>query len=76
MLLSKRDKLKNLVDYTKMDYKIKIGKYTEAAEYIKEISGANNIYLTTVFDMLMDNIFAEECNYGVFEENIFIDNEH
>ncbi|WP_347223578.1 hypothetical protein, partial [Bacteroides congonensis] len=58
MLLCKRDKLKNLVDYTKMDYKTKIGKYTEAAEYIKEISGANNIYLTTVFDLLMDNIFS------------------
>lgn len=67
MLLSKRDKLKNLVDYTKMDYKAKIGKYTEAAEYIKEISGTNNIYLTTVFDMLMDNIFAEECTYDVLK---------
>ena len=26
MLLCKRDKLKNLIDYTKMDYKTKIGK--------------------------------------------------
>ncbi len=68
MLLSKRDKLKNLVDYTKMDYKAKIGKYTEAAVYIKEISRANNIYLTTVFDMLMDNIFAEECNYDILKK--------
>lgn len=68
MLLGKRDKLKNLVDYTKMDYKAKISKYTEAAEYIKEISGANNSYLATVFDMLMDNIFAEECNYDVLKK--------
>ncbi|MCH5258858.1 MAG: hypothetical protein J1F18_03840 [Lachnospiraceae bacterium] len=63
MLLSKRDKLNNLIDYTKMDYKAKIGKYTEAAEYIKEISEANSIYLQTVFNLLMDKIFAEECNF-------------
>lgn len=68
MLLCKRDKLKNLVDYTKMDYKTKIGKYTEAAEYIKEISGANNIYLTTVFELLMDNIFSEKCNYDILKK--------
>lgn len=63
MLLSKRDKLNNLIDYTKMDYKAKIGKYTEAAEYIKEISEVNSIYLQTVFNLLMDKIFAEECNF-------------
>lgn len=67
MLLSKRDKLNNLVDYTKLDYKAKISKYTEAAEYIKEISGANNIYLTTVFGLLMDDIFRDECNYGILK---------
>lgn len=70
MLLSKRDKLKNLVDYTKMDHKVKISKYAETAEYIKEISGTNNIYLTTVFDLLMDNIFAEECDYDILN-NIY-----
>lgn len=63
MLLSKQDKLRKLVDYTKLDYKTKISKYAEAAEYIKEISEANNIYLTTVYDLLMDSIFADECNY-------------
>lgn len=71
MLLLKRDKLRNLVDYRKMDYKAKIVKYTEAAEYIKEISGANNIYLTTVFDLLMENIFEEKCNYETLK-NIYL----
>ena len=67
MLLKKRDKLRNLVDYTKLDYKAKINKYTEAAEYIKEISGANNIYLTTVFDLLMDSVFSDSSNYETLE---------
>lgn len=68
MLLKKRDKLRNLVDYTKLDNKAKINKYTEAAEYIKEISGANNIYLTTVFDLLMHSVFAENSDYETLKK--------
>lgn len=71
MLLRKRDKLKNLVDYTKLDYKAKINKYAEAAEYIKEISGTNNIYLTTVFDLLINSIFSENDDYEILE-NIYL----
>ena len=67
MLLKKRDKLRNLVDYTKLDNKVKINKYTEAAEYIKEICGANNVYLTAVFDLLLDSVFSESSDYEILK---------
>jgi len=65
MLLGKRDKLKNYVDYTKFDYKVKINKYTEAAEYISEIS--DNVYLHTIYDVLIENIFSENINFEVLQ---------
>lgn len=65
MLLGKRDKLKNYVDYTKLDYKAKINKYTEAAEYISEIS--NNVYLHTIYDVLIENIFSDNVNFEVLQ---------
>ena len=66
MLLGKRDKLKNYVDYTKFDYKAKINKYTEAAEYISEIS--NNVYLHTIYDVLIENIFSDNVNFEVLQK--------
>lgn len=65
MLLGKRDKLKNYVDYTKFDYKAKINKYTEAAEYISEIS--DNVYLHTIYDVLIENIFSDNVNFEVLQ---------
>ena len=57
ILLKRRDKLGVLVDYRKAEFKAKISKYTEAASYICEISSVNNIYLTTIFDLLIHNIY-------------------
>ena len=70
MLLGKRDKLKNYVDYTKFDYKAKINKYTEAAEYISEIS--NNVYLHTIYDVLIENIFSDNVNFEVLQKYIWL----
>ena len=66
MLLGKRDKLKSYVDYTKLDYKAKINKYTEAAEYISEIS--DNVYLHTIYDVLIENIFSDNVNFEVLQK--------
>lgn len=67
VLLKRRDKLNAVVDYSKSDNKAKINKYSEVAEYITEVCAANNTYLTTVFDMLMESIFTEECDVKVLE---------
>lgn len=71
MLLGKRDKLKSYVDYTKLDYKAKINKYTEVAEYISEIS--DNVYLHTIYDVLIENIFSDNVNFKFrsFTKNIY-----
>ena len=66
MLLGKRDKLKSYVDYTKLDYKAKINKYTEVAEYISEIS--DNVYLHTIYDVLIENIFSDNVNFEVLQK--------
>lgn len=61
VLLGKRDKLKNYIDYTKLDYKAKINKYAEVAEYVKEI--CDNVYLNTIYDILLENIFSEDNDF-------------
>lgn len=58
MLLKRRDKLGNTIDYTKADLKAKIRKYSEAARYICDVCQANSMYLTTILDMIMENVFA------------------
>lgn len=67
MLLKKRDKLNSLVDYAKLENKAKISRYSEVAEYIVEISSANSMYITTVFEMLMENLFSEKCDTVILE---------
>ena len=64
VILKQRDKLGVIVDYKKADLKTKINKYAEAAGYIREISEANNIYLTTIFDKIIGNIFTEINEYS------------
>ena len=64
VLLKRRNKLGAIVDYRNSELKTKISKYTEAASYICEISRSNNIYLTTIYDLLIDNIFAETSEYN------------
>ena len=64
VLLKRRNKLGAIVDYRNSELKTKISKYTEAAAYICEISRSNNIYLTTTYDLLIDNIFAETSEYN------------
>ena len=64
--MGKRDKLKSYVDYTKLDYKAKINKYTEVAEYISEIS--DNVYLHTIYDVLIENIFSDNVNFEVLQK--------
>lgn len=64
VLLKRRNKLGAIVDYRNSELKTKISKYTEAAAYICEISRSNNIYLTTIYDLLIDNIFAETSEYN------------
>ncbi len=66
--MGKRDKLKSYVDYTKLDYKAKINKYTEVAEYISEIS--DNVYLHTIYDVLIENIFSDNVNFEVLQKYI------
>lgn len=68
ILLKRRDKLGALVDYKKAELKAKISKYTEAASYICEISNASNIYLTTIFDLLIDNIWTENAEYANWDK--------
>lgn len=63
IMLKKRDKLGIIIDYSKGDNKSKIGKYTEAAEYVLEFVTAEDIYLTTILDMLVDTVFTEESDY-------------
>lgn len=58
MLLKRRDRLYNTVDYTKADIKAKISKYSETAKYICDVCQASNMYLSTIFDMIMDNVFS------------------
>lgn len=64
VILRRRDKLGVMVDYKKADLKAKINKYAEAAGYIREISEANDIYLNTIFNKLIENIFTEENGYS------------
>ena len=64
VLLKRRNKLGAIVDYRNSELKTKISKYTEAAAYICEVSRSNNIYLTTIYDLLIDNIFAETSEYN------------
>ena len=64
VLLKRRNKLGAIVDYRNSELKTKISKYTEAAAYICEVSRSNNIYLTTIYDLLIDNIFAEPSEYN------------
>lgn len=64
IFLKRRDKLGVVVDYRKAELKAKISKYTEAASYICEISNLNNIYLTTIFDLLISNILTKESGYA------------
>ncbi len=64
VLLKRRDKLGTIVDDRKSELKIKISKYTEAATYICEISESNNIYLETIYSLLIQNIFAEISEYN------------
>lgn len=68
ILLKRRDKLGAIVDYRKAEFKAKISKYTEAASYICEISSVNNIYLTTIFDLLIHNIYGEKSEYSNWEK--------
>ena len=63
ILLKCRDKMGAIVDYKKSDLKTKINKYTEAAEYIYEISHLNSTYLTTIYDLLISNILTKESDY-------------
>lgn len=69
-LLKRRDKLGNTVDYTKADLKAKISKYSEAARYICDVCQANNMYLTTIFDMIMENIFVANPDANTWD-NIY-----
>lgn len=64
VILKRRDRLGVTVDYRKADLKAKIGKYSEAAGFIREISSASNVYLHTIFDLLIENIFTEKSEYG------------
>ena len=64
VILKRRDKLGVIVDYKKADLKAKINKYAEAAGYIREISEANDIYLNTIFNKLVENIFTEKNEYS------------
>lgn len=64
VLLKRRNKLGAIVDYKNSELKTKISKYTEAAAYICEISRSNNIYLTTIYDLLINNIFSETSEYN------------
>ena len=64
VLLKRRNKLGAIVDYRNSELKTKISKYTEAAAYICEVSRSNNIYLATIYNLLIDNIFAETSGYN------------
>lgn len=63
VLLKRRDKLGGIVDYRKAEFKAKVNKYTEAASYICEISSAENMYLTNIFELLIENIWTEKSEY-------------
>lgn len=62
-LLKRRDKVGIIVDYQQSELKAKISKYSEAAEYICDISDSSTSYLTTIFDLLLENIFVEQSEY-------------
>ncbi len=64
VLLKRRDKLGTIIDYRNSEFKAKINKYTEAAAYICEISNSNNIYLATIYDLLIENILTEMSDYA------------
>ena len=64
VLLQKRDKFGAVVYLKKYDNKAKINKYTEIADYIQEICSIQNLYLNTVFDLLIENIFVPNCKYN------------
>lgn len=64
VLLKRRDKLGAVVDYKKADIEAKVNKYAEAAGYICEANNASNIYLNTIFNQLIENVFTEKSEYS------------
>lgn len=63
VILKRRDRLGATVDYRKADQKAKISKYSEAAGYICEVNNASAIYLTKIYDLLIENIFSEKNEF-------------
>lgn len=64
VFLQKRDRLDAIVELKYCDNKAKIRKYTEIAGYISEFCGIQNIYLTTIYELLIENIFNPNCDYN------------
>lgn len=64
VILKRRDRLGSTVDYKKADQKAKINKYSEAAGYIREVNNATDIYLTRIYDLLVDNILSEKSEHS------------
>ena len=71
-LLKKRDRIGKIVDYEKMDYKSKIGKYSEAAEYIKTCCRINKSFLNKIIDSLLDNIFFKKCDHETLDKIYYL----
>lgn len=64
VILKRRDRLGSTIDYKKADQKAKINKYSEAAGYIREVNNATDIYLTRIYDLLVDNILTEKSEHS------------
>lgn len=65
-LLLFKDKNGKLFDTSEGDLQVKIKRYPEIAEYIIDICEANNNYLQTLLDLIVDNIFVENSDFKNF----------
>ena len=63
VLLFTRDKNSRFRDLSKEDIKSKIKRYPEIASFIKDICETENMYLTTLLDIIVSNIFTDNYSY-------------
>ena len=63
VLLFARDKNSRFRDLSKEDIKSKIKRYPEIASFIKDICETENMYLTTLLDIIVSNIFTDNYSY-------------
>lgn len=64
VVLYAKDKNGKYNDLTKSDLKTKLKHYPEVASFIRDICETNNMYLSTLLEILVSNIFTDTYSYG------------